>query len=67
MVCRTLTDKVFLARCRDLALDQRGFCLALDDDDLTQLVSDARTARETGRSAATDFPLLKARYDRLIT
>jgi hypothetical protein len=68
LVCRSFADKgLFLDRCRDTALDRRGFCLALDDNDLAQLVVDARAALDAGRHPATDFPLLKARYDKLIS
>ena len=67
LVCRTFTDKaLFLQRCRDTAQDQRGFCIALDDDDLVDLVRDAQAERDAGSSLPTTFRLLKQRYDRLI-
>jgi hypothetical protein len=68
LVCRTLTDKaLFIQRCRDTALDRRGYCLPLDDDDLTQLVLDATAGPVPTRPSAIDFPLLKQRYDALIS
>jgi len=67
MVCRTFSDKeLFLKRCRDTAQDHRGFCIALDDDDLAQLVHGAQAERQAGSSVPTNFPLLKQRYDKLI-
>lgn len=39
LVCRQFNDKNrFLQRCRDTALDGRGYIIALDDDDLRILV-----------------------------
>ena len=32
-----------IRRCRDAALDRRGYVIALDDDDLAKLVADRRT------------------------
>jgi hypothetical protein len=40
IVCRSFHDKDrFIERCRDTALDQRGFVIALDDSDLGTLVT----------------------------
>lgn len=40
LVCRNFTDKgLFIMRCRDTAMDGRGFIIALDDDDLRALVA----------------------------
>lgn len=67
LVCRTFSGKgLFLKRCRDTAQDRRGFCIALDDDDLAQLVDDAQAERTAGSSVPANFPLLKQRYDKLI-
>jgi len=66
LVCRTLTNKeLFLQRCRDTALDRRGYCLPLDDDDLAQLVTTTTEDHDSGHVAA-DFPLLKQLYDALV-
>lgn len=47
LICRTLADReLFTKRCRDTALDQRGFIVALDDADLSKLV-DFRRHRRT--------------------
>lgn len=66
LVCRNFQNKnLFLQRCRDTAQDRRGYCLALDDDDLAQLVADAEDERQNGHSAPVVFPLLKRRHDDL--
>jgi hypothetical protein len=40
LVCRSFGDKLrFTERCRDTARDDRGFIIALDDDDLRRLVT----------------------------
>jgi hypothetical protein len=40
IVCRSFKDKdTFVERCRDTALDHRGFIIALDDADLSSLVT----------------------------
>lgn len=45
LVCRSFDDKeLFLRRCRDTAYDDRGFIIALDDDDLRTMI----TARKAG-------------------
>ncbi|WP_326618827.1 hypothetical protein OG863_15910 [Streptomyces decoyicus] len=45
LACRSFADKQkFLSRCRDTALDYRGFVIALDDSDLVELVSDVMKA-----------------------
>lgn len=39
LVCRSFDDKArFLERCRDTAKDSRGFIIALDDEDLREIV-----------------------------
>ncbi|MFF5582967.1 hypothetical protein [Streptomyces hygroscopicus] len=45
LACRSFEDKSrFLKRCRDTALDYRGYVIALDDEDLRILVADAMEA-----------------------
>lgn len=66
LVCRNFQNKqLFLERCRDTAHDRRGYCLALDDHDLAQLVADAEDERQNGHSVPVGFPLLKRRHDDL--
>jgi hypothetical protein len=47
--------------CRDTALDQRGFVLPLDDDDLKRLVQERKRPVD-----ATRFDLLQDRFNELI-
>lgn len=45
LVCRKIDDKdLFISRCRDAANDGHGFIIPLDDDDLTELVNEAKTS-----------------------
>ena len=61
LVCRNLEDKdLFLERCRDTARDDRGFIIALDDDDLAVLVQDVATNLDS-----RDFHLLREHFRRL--
>lgn len=62
LVCRHFDDKeLFIARCRDTSMDQRGFIIPLDDDDLSSLVN---SPRHFNGSIMLGF--LKERFDRLI-
>jgi hypothetical protein len=62
LVTRSFEDKGrFVARCRDTADDQRGFIVALDDDDLRLLVG----ARKQGDITA-ELGYLKTRFDQLV-
>lgn len=46
LCCRSFTDRAqFVQRCRDTALDDRGFIVALDDDDLVSLLEMRRDNR----------------------
>lgn len=63
LVCRQFDDKKrFLKRCKDTALDDRGFIIPLDDDDLRALVEHVRD----GDAAIPTFPLLRERFEYLI-
>ena len=65
LVCRRFDKKAhFEQRCRDTALDDRGYIIVLDDADLTSLV-EARKAEE--ETAFREFPLLRKRFDTLIS
>lgn len=64
LVCRKIADrKKLLNRCRDTANDRRGYIIALDDDDLTELVKAAKLQALGGN----DFKLLRERFDDLIS
>lgn len=62
LVCRNFEDKaLFEHRCRDTRIDDRGYIIALDDDDLRLLVKN-RIENELFES----FPLLRAKFQKLI-
>ncbi|WP_405447696.1 hypothetical protein OG350_15545 [Streptomyces achromogenes] len=73
LACRKFQDKrLFLQRCRDTALDRRGFIVPLDDEDLATLVGDVVHAMDWKPSDpppeepevppnSADFPLLHER------
>ena len=62
LLCRSFNNKRrFLQRCRDTAMDQRGYIIPLDDSDLTNLVEQAK---EPGNNIK--FQLLKDKFDGLI-
>jgi hypothetical protein len=59
LVCRKIGNKKRMAeRCRDTANDNRGYVIALDDDDLKKIID------EFLRSG--DLTLLRQRFDSLI-
>lgn len=62
LICRRFGDReLFANRCRDTARDHRGYIVALDDEDLRQLVDAAKTGR-TGQQ----FELLRQRFEQLV-
>lgn len=62
LVCRSFDNKeLFQRRCRDTAIDHRGFIIALDDDDLSTLVNLRQDV-----DPQELFKFLKARFDLLI-
>lgn len=65
LVCRRFKNKAkFEQRCRDTALDDRGYIIALDDEDLKTLVE----ARKADQEAAyREYPLLRKRFDAMIS
>lgn len=79
LACRSFKDKDrFLNRCRDTALDRRGFVVALDDADMSRLVDDAVGALNWTPPATPpkqpqvpprvdDYALLHERYRLLIS
>lgn len=79
LACRSFKDKDrFLSRCRDTALDRRGFVVALDDTDMARLVDDVTAALNwTPPSTPSkqpqvppkieDYPLLHERFKLLVS
>ncbi|MYQ61828.1 hypothetical protein GTY68_32295 [Streptomyces sp. SID4926] len=79
LTCRSFEDKErFLNRCRDTALDHRGFVIALDDGDLSSLVADVLHAINWKPSDPPpkepevpprihDYPLLHRRFKALVS
>lgn len=62
LVCRSFDNKeLFQRRCRDTAIDHRGFIIALDDDDLSALVN---LRQHDGPQEL--FKFLKERFDLLV-
>jgi len=62
LLYRGYGDKARLvARCRDTALDDRGFVIALDDDDLGSLVEDRKASH-----GSVAFRHLRQRFDELV-
>ena len=62
LVCRGFENKkLFLRRCADTAKDGRGFVIALDDKDVSELVA----TRQKDQLYA-DWKLLRERFDALI-
>ncbi|MFE6388987.1 hypothetical protein [Nocardiopsis dassonvillei] len=76
ITCRSFSNKsLFLKRCRDTALDGRGFVLLLDDGDLKEMVDDMkrsllpieeREEMEKDWQYPWDFPKLRQIYENLI-
>jgi len=65
LVCRRFDNKArFEQRCRDTALDGRGYIIVLDDEDLKALV-EARKAED--EAPCREYPLLRQRFDTIIS
>jgi len=79
LTCRSFQNKdLFLRRCRDTALDHRGYVVALDDSDLIRLVDDVLaainwtpadppTAEPEIPPRVRDYPLLHERLKSLVS
>ncbi len=62
LVCRGIANKsLFAERCRDTALDDRGYIVYLDDSDLQSLIDDRRSGE-----SPLEFGLLQTRFGELI-
>lgn len=62
ILCRSFKDKgLFLERCRDTARDDRGFVIALDDEDLASLI-----ALRKENQLFSSWPLLQDRFRYLV-
>lgn len=62
LVCRDFQDReLFIQRCRDTALDDRGWVIPLDDSDLGSLIQERQNPNH-----AIEFPLLLNRLKRII-
>ncbi len=78
LACRSFDDKDrFLKRCRDTALDHRGYVIALDDNDLREIVadvmevinwkpSDRPQAEPETQPRVEGYPLLFRRFKALV-
>ena len=62
LICRSFDNKpLFLQRCRDTAIDQRGYILPLDDSDLTILVQ-----YRIQNPDQADLPLMHNVFEQLV-
>lgn len=62
LICRSLESVDLMdMRCRDTAIDHRGFVMVLDDDRLTQLVNEKKA-----HPSSIEFPLLRQLFTKLI-
>jgi hypothetical protein len=68
LACRSFKDREsFLKRCRDTALDHRGFVIPIDDADLRALVDEARLELDPIQPRLPGFGLLKDIFDKLVS
>jgi hypothetical protein len=68
LVCRSFKDRgLFIKRCRDTALDHRGFVLPLDDTDLRALTDEAKVELDPIQPRLPQFELLKRIFDQLVS
>lgn len=62
LICRSTEDDVRLERrCRDTALDHRGYIIHLTDEDLKKMVKEY-----TASNSGDQYPLLRTKFNRLI-
>jgi hypothetical protein len=67
-VCRTFNNRdLLMKRCRDTALDHRGYVIPVDDADLRKMVFEARSELMPVEPRLPEFTLLKSRFDSLVS
>jgi hypothetical protein len=67
-VCRPFKNReLVVKRCRDTALDHRGYVIAVDDTDLREMVFEARSEFAPVQPSLPEFGLLKSRFDALVS
>jgi hypothetical protein len=63
LVCREFKNKgLFTKRCKDTAVDDRGFVVSLDDNDLAALVKERKKTPEP----FLEYPLLQRKFEALV-
>ena len=68
LVGRTFKNRdLLMKRCRDTALDHRGYMLPVDDADLRKMVFEARSEFTPVDARLPEFSLLKDRFDALVS
>jgi hypothetical protein len=64
LICRNIEDLASLMkRCCDKAVDDQGFIIPLDDDDLKALIDQRKACNDTD---FFNLPLFKRRFDQLV-
>jgi hypothetical protein len=68
LMCRTFKNReLLMKRCRDTALDHRGYVIPLDDADLRKMVYETRSEFAPIDPRLPEFTLLKERFDALVS
>lgn len=67
LVCREINNRPLLhARAKDAAIDNNGYILVIDDNDLEELVTFATKHRTSADSERYSYPSLRLQFDKLI-
>lgn len=56
-----------MKRCRDTALDHRGYVIPIDDEDMGILTEEASQEFDPTQPRMPEFHLLKERFDELVS